>query len=125
MADQNQGQGQAVGTFAAKVATFEQAEPIRSHDAFRDYLDLAESMFTTAAMMGHQDAEIAATWLSRRKPKKGKRVPWIERTRLARRTRGHGRHLSDQLHLAINALRAMRAVHAEFEAKEKKARGPK
>lgn len=114
--------GTNAGAFSTKVSAFETAEPLVSHDAFRNYLDAAESMLTTAAMMAHQDAEIASTWLSRRRPKKGRRVPWMERTRLARRTRGHGRHLFDQLHYAIAALRRMRGVHDEFVVAEEKAR---
>lgn len=109
------------GTFSRLVTDFETAQPLVSHDAFGDYLDTVDAMLRTLAMMTVQDAEITATWLRRRRPKKGRRVPWADRTKLARRARGHGRHLAKSLDEGRRFVARMREVHEEFVEKERMA----
>lgn len=96
------------------VNDFENDEPIANDDAHDGYLDNVEALLMRWALIARQDADIAATWLSRRKPKKGKRVPWRERIKLTRRTRGHGRHVGDALMQAVKQVKKWRDTHEEF-----------
>lgn len=105
----------------SKVHAFENAEPIANHTSHEAYLDNLVVMLERMALMAYQDADIAATWLSRRKPKKGRRVPWRDRVRLSRRTRGHGRHAGDALVEAAKRVKKWRDIHTEFVEKEKAA----
>lgn len=107
---------------AGMAHEFENDEPIANHKAQQEYLNNLERLLERMALMARQDADIAATWLSRRRPKKGRRVPWTERVRLSRRTRGHGRHVGDSLVQAAKAVRKWRHLHEEFMDKERKAR---
>lgn len=106
------------GTFSRLVTDFETAEPLVSHDAFAEYLDTVEAMLQALAMMAVQDAEITATWFRRRRPKKGRRVSWRDRTKLARRARGHGRHLAKSVEEGKRFVQRMRGIHEEYVHKE-------
>jgi hypothetical protein len=101
---------------AGMADEFENAEPISGDEAHAAYLDNVEALLARWALIARQDAEIAATWLSRRKPKKGRRVPWRERVKLSRRTRAHGRHVGDALMQAVKQIRKWREVHEELAA---------
>lgn len=99
---------------AGMVGEFEDGEPIANDQAHADYLDNIEMLLQRWALIARQDADIAATWLNKRKPKKGKRVPWKERIRFSRRTRGHGRHVGDALMQAVKQVRKWRDVHEDL-----------
>lgn len=103
---------------AEMVRDFEQAAPISRHGAHRDYLDNLEALCLRMAQLTHQDAEISAAWLSKRRPRKGRRVPWRERITLARRIRAHGRQGARAWAETARAVRAWRSIHEEFVAKE-------
>lgn len=100
---------------AGMVGDFEDGEPIANAAAHADYLDNLVTMFERWALMTRQDADIAATWLSRRKPKKGRRVPWKDRIQLSRRTRGHGRSAGDALAQAAKQIKKWRDVNEKLE----------
>jgi hypothetical protein len=104
-----------------QMQKFETAEVIASHEAFENHLTNVQSMARTLAMMITQDSELVATWLRHRKPRKGPRVPLVERVGLARRTRSHGRSAADALLEVISSLNKMAAVHADYVQREKKA----
>lgn len=103
----------------AQMVAFENAEIIAGHEAFENYLYNAQTMARTMALMLAQDGELAATWLRHRKPKKGKRIPLLERVGLSRRTRAHSRNAADALLEAASGLQKMAAVHAEYMRLEK------
>lgn len=101
--------------FVGMVTEFETSEPIATPAVHADYLDNLIALFERWALMARQDADIAGTWLSKRKPKKGRRAPWKDRIRLSRRTRGHGRQVGDALMEAVNQIKKWRDVNIELE----------
>ncbi|ACZ92012.1 hypothetical protein [Streptosporangium roseum] len=102
-----------------QMIAFENAEIIASHEAFENHVHNAQRMARTLALMLVQDGEIVSTWLRHRKPKKGKRVPLLERVSLSRRTRAHSRNAADALLEAVSSLQKMTGVHAEYVRTEK------
>ncbi|MFI6603753.1 hypothetical protein ACIBHX_46620 [Nonomuraea sp. NPDC050536] len=106
---------------ARMVHEFETSYPTESFEAQLAYLDLLEALFQRASLTIQIDAELAATWLWKRKPRKGKRVPRQDRRRLCRRTRAHGRHSGNAWAEAIRFVRRQRDVIEEFIKIEKAA----
>ncbi|MEU4834150.1 hypothetical protein [Streptosporangium sp. NPDC023615] len=102
-----------------QMVRFETAEIITSHEAFENHLYTVQQMAWTLALMVVQDGEIASTWLRHHKPKKGKRVPLLERVALSRRTRAHSRNVADALLEAVSSVQKMAGVHAEYLGAEK------
>ncbi|MEV4249323.1 hypothetical protein AB0J63_38650 [Streptosporangium canum] len=102
-----------------QMARFETAEIIASHEAFDNHLYNVQAMARTMALMLVQDGELAATWLRHHKPKKGKRVPLLDRVGLSRRTKAHSRNAADALLEAVSSLQKMAGVHAEYMRMEK------
>lgn len=102
-----------------QMVAFENGEIIASPEAFENYLLNAQSMARTMALMLAQDGELVATWLRHRKPRKGPRIPLLERVGMSRRTRAHSRNAADALLEAVSALQKMAAVHAEYMRMEK------
>lgn len=103
------------------VAKFDTAEVVAGHTAFAEHLENTAKLARSLALMISQDAEIAATWLRHRRPKKGRRISLVERVALARRTRGHGRNAADALAEAAKALAKAAGVHEEYQRLEGKA----
>lgn len=103
------------------MEAFESAAILASHEAFENYLDNLQAIARTMALMVNQDAELAATWLRHRKPRKGPRIGLLDRVTLSRRTRAHGRNAADALLEAVASLRKAAEVHAEYVRLEKKA----
>ncbi|MFC4006678.1 hypothetical protein ACFOY2_05565 [Nonomuraea purpurea] len=101
--------------FVGRVTEFQDGEPIATPQAHADYLDNVIEMLERWALMARQDAEISATWLARRKPLKGRRVPWAKRVSLSRRTRGHGRQVGDALMEAVSQMKKWRDVNQDLE----------
>lgn len=108
-------------SLGTQMAKFETAEVIAGHEAFENHLTNVQAMARTLALMVTQDSELVATWLRHRKPRKGPRVPLVERVSLSRRTRSHGRSAADALLEVISALNKMAAVHADYVEREKNA----
>lgn len=107
--------------FVGRIAEFEDGEPIATPEAHADYLDNAIETLERWALMTRQDADIGASWLARRRPPKGRRrVPWVLRTKLARRTHGHGRQAGDALMEAVKQLKKWRDVNNDLEELHKK-----
>ena len=104
-----------------QMVKFETAEIISGHDALENHLYTVQQMARTLALMVVQDGEIASTWLRHHKPKRGKRVPLLERVGLSRRTKAHSRNAADALLEVVSSLQKMAGVHDEYVRAEKAA----
>ncbi len=111
-----------MGDLARRVSQFERAAPLISHEAHAAYLENLELMLRSAAVMFGQDADLAGTWLRKRRPKKGRFVHLRERISLGKRTRAHGRHGADALVKAADKVRDLARFHETFLEQEKRAR---
>ncbi|MFD8564949.1 hypothetical protein ACFV1N_47435 [Streptosporangium canum] len=107
--------------FANQMALFDSAQVIAGHSALQKHLEETQTLALRMAQMVAIDAELTATWLQNRRPRKGKRISLVERLALARRTRAHGRSGRDALLQVVTGLRRMADLHGTYMDQEKKA----
>ncbi|WP_436764384.1 hypothetical protein [Streptosporangium sp. V21-05] len=103
----------------SQMVKFETAEIIAGHEALENHIYNVQALSRTLALMLVQDGELVSTWLRHHKPKKGKRVPLLDRVGLSRRTRAHSRNAADALLEAVSSLQKMAGVHDEYVRLEK------
>jgi len=109
-------------SFERQMALFDGAKVIAGHSALQNHLADTETLALRMAQMVFLDAELTATWLQDRKPRRGKRIPLMERLSLARRTRAHGRSGRDALLQVVTSLNRMADLHNTYIEQERNAR---
>lgn len=102
------------------IATFVDADPTGSHQAYRAYQENLRSMLCEISLVLSGDAREAAAWLRKREPAEGPGLRWWERAWLSARLRGHANNAAEAYLEAAKAVVRMATVHEEYLMAERR-----